>query len=261
MLLRTLAITVMLCSTITCGDDLLDLNETQMRIIAKELRNSVNSGAAQCKEIARKTTHARIHMSADEISGLNSLKCLSLPAELTCSAGACTCRADSEQDSDGKYSARCTHTKDGKTTSKTFKFTVDEIGSFEPPTVVTTTPPTDTTTPPDDTTTPPDDTTTPPDDTTTPPDDTTTPPDDTTTPPNNPAACETEEDNTLLYGESVLQLNTATPVIDTVNIAGMTCVSSESGANRNLRCESSNCACTATFQNNFVPQHASCSEI
>ena len=220
MLSRIITITILLCSSVTCGDGLLDLNETQMRVIAKEVRNTVNSGASQCKETARKTVHADLHLSQNQLNDLTALKCLSLPTELTCSTDPCTCSTDGEQDDDDNYRADCTHTEDGKTTSKTFKFDPTNVAASESPTPVT------------------------------------------TTPPNNPSGCQTEGADTLRYGELVLQLATTVPIfVSNEDIAAMTCSSSARGEHRNLRCESSLCACTATFRLNVVASQASCSEL
>ena len=230
MLSRIITITILLCSSVTCGDGLLDLNETQMRVIAKEVRNTVNSGASQCKETARKTVHADLHLSQNQLNDLTALKCLSLSTALTCRADLCTCSTDGEQDDDDNYRADCTHTEDGKTTRKTFKFDPTKVAAFESPTPVTTTPPD------------------------------TTPPD--TTPPNNPSACQIEGADTLRYGELVLQLATTVPIfVSNEDIAAMTCSSSARGEHRDLRCESSLCACTATFRLNVVASQASCSEL
>ena len=255
MLFRTMTITILLCGSITCSDDLLDMDEWQMRVIAKEVRGTMKTGAAQCKETARKTVHADVHLSPAQLDNLSSLKCLSLPNLLSCKAEDCTCSTDGAQDDDDNYSASCTHAEDGKTTSKTFTFNSTDIATFEPPTSGTTTPPDDSNTPPDDSNTPPDDSNTPPDDSNTPPDDSNTPPD------TNPVACQSEGADTLNYGENILLLASNNPNLGTQMIVGMECTSSASGANRLLVCESIDCRCRATFKLNTVPTYASCVEL
>ena len=242
MLLRTIALTALMSSTITCGDELLDLGEEQMRIIAAQLR-SVRDGAAQCKETARQVTHAVVHMSDDEIDQVDELFCVSLPDELVCRAEYCTCSSSGGMDNDGNYSARCDHTKEGKTTSKDFEFSTQAIATF--------TAPTDSASPEPEIATAPEPTVT----------------SEPVTPTPSPqgtvqgtdSQCADDEAETLNFGEQVLGLATTAPLlVSNLVIAGITCSSEENGTLRTLQCESDTCECTATFRLNSVPQSANC---
>ncbi len=230
--LRILAIAVMFCGTVTCGDDLLDLNEAQMRIIAKQLRDGASSGAMRCGEAARRTVHADLHLSPAQREGLGEFRCLPLPTRFTCRAELCVCSTDGEQDDDGDYDVDCTHTEDGKTTREAFKFSAEEVAVFDSETA-----------PPD--TTPPAGT-----------------PSGTASSTANPVVCAAEGEETLRYGESVLQLATDHPVlVSDEDLAGLVCSSSERGGERVLRCEGSVCECTATFRVDVVPVSARCVEL
>ena len=250
MLFRTIAITAML---VACGDDLLDIDENTMRVIATQIRGTLNNGASQCRETARQTAHADLHMSGAEVDALSDMRCLSLPAKFTCMAETCTCHSEGIQDNDGNYSVPCSHTaEDERVTRKTFKFDADEIASIQAPS--------DTNAPADDDTLAPD--VTPPADPIVP-DPPSSPSQPEVTAPSGETGslqqCQNEGSETLRWGELLFQLATATPRFTSdEEILTMTCSSSESGLDRNLRCESSACACTATFRLNIVPRQAAC---
>ena len=252
MLLRTMTTITLLFMTSTCGADVLDLTEDEMRHIARTAREALTKGANQCKDIGRKTVHARVHLSPAARNALSSLSCVSTSTQLACRTDNCACTTNGEKNTDDKYNATCIHTDDNdKTSSKTFTYSITDVATFEAPNNVSTTPPTDTTTPPDDTTTPPDDTTTPPNDTTTP------PPTNTT-----PTQCKDESQNTLHYGELIFGLDTDAPVFARNEaITDLICTTTEHGSNRNIRCESATCECNATFQLNVIPTQTNCSEL
>ena len=237
MLLRTIAIAVVLSGTVTCGDELLDLGEDEMRVIASQLR-SVVRGAAQCKEIARQTAHARVHMSPAELDRLSQPACLSMPNELVCRAEQCTCRSDGGTNNDGDYRVNCTHTKDGRTTSKEFEFSDEAIVTFAAQTDEADG-----------------------DETSASPEPSARPQPTAPSPTAEDASsiCAQDEAETLRYSELVLELASEAPLfVSDMPLGGLSCSSEESGTQRIARCEGANCACEATFELNSVPTQASC---
>ena len=242
MRLRTITITAVLSCAAACGDELLDLGEEQMRIIAQQLR-SVTSGARVCKETARQTTHARLHMSPAELDQVSDLHCVSMPTELVCRGDYCTCSSEGEADTDGNYRAECTHTKDGKSTAKSFTFSELAVATFaaqegqeERPEPAT---PNDVAPSPTPVSSP------------------NTPAETTES-----ALCGTNEADTLKVGEQLLRLASEDPLfVSDFPFATLVCGSEERGDQRNLRCVSETCVCTATFRLNAVPSQASCERV